>query len=277
MKNIDFNFDKNPPSSLQHQRNGFTLIELLVVITLIVLLIALLLPTLADARQSAQSIKNLANMRGVQMALFEYASNNKDTLIVSRLNGYVDVTYVNWPGLIYGEGYVSDPFVFWGPMRDTAWLAPLRSSILANPITSTAYYCSGYSLNHYGAYVSEKSIIQDEIYPRRLTNASRLLPSKILSMTDMFDTDRYSDLYGWQDGICQAEICPNSGVTTRNFFTWRGAVARTYLDGHALSTNAIDLGYSAIDSRNGVWINYGFPYGILEPWYDLRAPNQQNF
>ena len=53
---------------------GFTLVELLVVIGIIALLIGILLPVLSRARDSANKISDLANMRSMGQALHMYAS-----------------------------------------------------------------------------------------------------------------------------------------------------------------------------------------------------------
>jgi prepilin-type N-terminal cleavage/methylation domain-containing protein len=57
---------------------GFTLIELLVVIAIIAILAALLLPALSAAKQRAQCIACLSNMRQWGLAFTMYAQDNND-------------------------------------------------------------------------------------------------------------------------------------------------------------------------------------------------------
>src|SRR6187397_514637 len=56
---------------------GFTLVELLVVIGIIAVLIALLLPSLLKAREQAQRVQCMSNLRQMVIACTAYASEHR--------------------------------------------------------------------------------------------------------------------------------------------------------------------------------------------------------
>lgn len=68
-------------------RKAFTLVELLVVIGIIALLISVLLPALNRARQSANSLKCLANLRQMGQLVQMYAIDNQQSLPIGSWNG----------------------------------------------------------------------------------------------------------------------------------------------------------------------------------------------
>jgi prepilin-type N-terminal cleavage/methylation domain-containing protein len=107
---------------------GFTLIELLVVIAIIAILAAMLLPALAKAKQQAQGVKCMNNLRQMTLAWVSYCGDNKD---IVAPNG----------GLGQGEDSVSDD----APSGDMWVDGDMQDFALANlcPATNNAFITAG--------------------------------------------------------------------------------------------------------------------------------------
>ncbi len=96
------------------RRRGFTLIELLVVVAIIAVLISILLPAISQARQMAQGMKCLNNLKQIGMGVTYYTGEHNSYLPVS--SGGIKWSFYNdeqW--IIHRLLPYVDPAYSWGP------------------------------------------------------------------------------------------------------------------------------------------------------------------
>ena len=93
---------------MKHSQHAFTLIELLVVIAIIAILAAMLLPALQQARQRAQNMTCVNNLKQLTTGYISYANNNGGW-VLPAFACPKGQTWGSWAGFVATELYGIPP------------------------------------------------------------------------------------------------------------------------------------------------------------------------
>ena len=124
-------------------KTAFTLVELLVVIGIIAILVGILLPTLSRARENANRVTCMSNLRQVATAFFMYTGENKgwfpNVAVFGNTLGYgaatapagFDPEWIGWP----------EDWIVWRNKKDTSKLHGAIVKYLGNPSSGKIMIC----------------------------------------------------------------------------------------------------------------------------------------
>ena len=202
---------------------AFTLVELLVVIGIIALLISILLPSLAKARESANRVACLSNLRQLYMGLSAYAADNKGSFPTKRVPGNLN----RWPEPEFWNQWVTWTMVYTGQAKRTDARACWgeAKSIFSCPSNLCTGAGNGYA-THY-AYNQELSSDGPDDWMPKYNKKPGTWPrqTEIIVLVDAPRIPTYPTLNDWVVYSAYQEF-PG---------TWHGGgYCAVFLDGHAV-------------------------------------------
>ena len=217
---------------------GFTLIELLVVIAIIAILAGMLLPALSKAKQKAQGISCINNLKQLGLAMLFYSDENKD--FIPRGNGY-PWFFVYMPYM--PEGGTDDDFRTVRIYKCAAY--PHAKNRQKEQIIT-------YVINAWKFSSTRDMVGSEQIGPSKITAFQN--PSDTIHLADNEDGPWRPIVSGYQDAVTNLndvwapDHLPFDDRTKRKSTSNRvaadrhnGGVNMLYLDGHAGRLRALSI------------------------------------
>ncbi|HEX2973952.1 MAG TPA: prepilin-type N-terminal cleavage/methylation domain-containing protein [Tepidisphaeraceae bacterium] len=248
--------------SRAHRRKAFTLVELLVVIAIIALLISILLPALKRAKESGNSVKCMADMKQIMMALMMYATDNRNEMILPPLVGEM---YPGTPSLGYymssksgGKGVIRyDAGAFWKYLGkgNMGTPTPATEKAAEDGVFARIFNCP--SDTDFRA-VRQGSIDVSASFNRNFSYSWNIQIRQDVSTTDRVVRKLNQVKQPAMKALLIEEATPNDGmayIMMNNMddvpaFRHNGNANYGFADGHVQSVNPTELGFERLTQSN---------------------------
>jgi prepilin-type N-terminal cleavage/methylation domain-containing protein/prepilin-type processing-associated H-X9-DG protein len=242
----------------KHRKAGFTLVELLVVIGIIALLISVLLPALNSARQQAQAVQCMSNMRQLGLAFSNYVNDNKGWMPstdtcgpITPQNFYITIPANASETPLWSSVSATQTWIGWvdaGPTEaalenGTLWKYLKNAGIYKCPTDSNGSRLRTYSLNYLicpsdndTGYSGNFNVNQWKIYkvnqvPRSTETITFVEEADPRAASSGASAATQWNEGGWEQNPIKAKL-PSNWIDTVVSWHHKGANF-TFVDGHA--------------------------------------------